>query len=102
MGRANKVEGRIGAPAAIRRPLAAFLAARRVRARVAAAGTVNIRRRRGNTRRRCTSATLFAGGWIACADAREAAGRLGITTRQMGGILEHLNVKIRACGLGCF
>ena len=51
---------------------------------------------------RCTGNQLHPGGWIACADAWELAGRLGLPRRLMGGLLTHLEVKIRECQLGCF
>jgi hypothetical protein len=46
--------------------------------------------------------TLQSGGWIKCETAREMAGRLNIDTRQMGRLLDLLDVKVRECGLGCF
>jgi hypothetical protein len=46
--------------------------------------------------------TIYSGGWIACETARASAKRLGIPVRQMGKLLNHLDVKIRRCGLGCF
>lgn len=49
-----------------------------------------------------STSTLRAGGWIACATAFEAAARLGITPRQLGPLLDELDIRIRACQLGCF
>ncbi|GAG25184.1 unnamed protein product [marine sediment metagenome] len=46
--------------------------------------------------------TIQSGGWIECPTALAMAGRLGISTRQMGAILDFLEVKIRKCALGCF
>ena len=46
--------------------------------------------------------SVYAGGWIACAIARAQAERLGISLTCMGELLDLLNVKVRACGLGCF
>jgi hypothetical protein len=45
---------------------------------------------------------LYSGGWVSCAVARDLAGKLEISLAQMGDMLDHLNVKVRQCGLGCF
>jgi len=46
--------------------------------------------------------TVYAGGWIECPAAWALAKKLGISVQAMGAVLEHLNVKVRNCGLGCF
>jgi len=46
--------------------------------------------------------TIYSGGWITCETARASAKKLGIPVMQMGKLLNHLDVKIRRCGLGCF
>ncbi len=48
------------------------------------------------------STVLKAGGCIACGTARGMASRLGIRIREIGKLLNHLNIRIRACELGCF
>ncbi len=53
-------------------------------------------------RRRCGLRRLYVGGFIACETARGVAVKLGIRTRQMGKLLDYLNIKVRNCGLGCF
>ena len=53
-------------------------------------------------RRRCGLRRLYSGGFIACETARGMAAKLGIRTRQMGKLLDFLNIKVRNCGLGCF
>jgi hypothetical protein len=45
---------------------------------------------------------LKAGGSIACPLARRMAPRLGIRIRDVGKLLNHLDIRIRACELGCF
>ena len=50
----------------------------------------------------CSLQVLYAGGIIRCATARKMASRLQITLKQMGGLLDHLDAKVRECGLGCF
>jgi hypothetical protein len=46
--------------------------------------------------------TLYAGGSITCPIARAMADQLDLSYGQMGRLLNHLNVKIRSCSLGCF
>jgi hypothetical protein len=53
-------------------------------------------------RRQSTISVLEAGGWITCATARGMAPKLGITLQAMGKLLNHLDIRIRACELGCF
>jgi len=56
----------------------------------------------GPERRESDLETLYAGGWISCTDGRALATKLGIDAGDVGKILDHLNVKVRACVLGCF
>ena len=49
-----------------------------------------------------TPSELHAGGWIACRTAFELAERLGLRPREAGKLVDHLNIRIRACQLGCF
>ena len=50
-----------------------------------------------------SSATVLqAGGWISCNTARKMAEHLGIKLGNMGKLLNHLEIKVRACELGCF
>lgn len=49
-----------------------------------------------------TISCLYSGGWITCATAGATAKKLDITMAQMGEILDHLKVKVKQCGLGCF
>ena len=46
--------------------------------------------------------TLVAGGWIRCATARQMATEYGLPLRSLGELLDLLEIKIRACSLGCF
>ncbi len=45
---------------------------------------------------------IYSGGWITCEMARSLAKKINIPLAQMGKLLNHLNVKIRSCSLGCF
>ncbi len=45
---------------------------------------------------------IYSGGWITCETARSLAKKINISLGQMGKLLNHLDVKIRHCSLGCF
>ncbi len=53
-------------------------------------------------RREADAATLPAGGTIRCAVALGMAPRLGIGTKELGRLLNHLDIKVHDCSLGCF
>ena len=46
--------------------------------------------------------TLYAGGWIVCSRALALAQKLRLSTIQVGALLNHLNIKVKNCSLGCF
>ena len=46
--------------------------------------------------------TIYSGGWITCEMARSFAKKINIPLIQVGKLLDHLNVKIKSCSLGCF
>jgi len=46
--------------------------------------------------------TVYTGGWMPCEKARALARKLRIPTLACGKLLDHLNIRIRHCGLGCF
>ena len=56
------------------------------------------------TTERCESNCnlLRSGGWISCEEARQLAIKLHITKAEIGKLLDHLDVKVRRCELGCF
>ena len=45
---------------------------------------------------------IYSGGWITCEMARSLAKKMNISLGQMGKLLNHMDVKIRHCSLGCF
>jgi len=97
------VTGTLGVPGDLRAALSEFLAAEGIRLAVVPTGddcTVQVVV--GNERRRCGLRRLYTGGFIACETARSMAVKLGVRTRQMGKLLNFLNIKVRNCGLGCF
>lgn len=53
-------------------------------------------------RTQCNLEQIYAGGWIDCSVAFRQAAELAIPIEHMGMLLNHLNVKIRNCSLGCF
>ncbi len=55
-----------------------------------------------NDRRKSNLDTIYLGGWITCETARNLAKKIDISLGQMGKLLDHLDVKIRRCSLGCF
>jgi hypothetical protein len=46
--------------------------------------------------------TFYAGGWIACSTALATAKKLQLSTIQIAALLNHLNIKVKNCSLGCF
>jgi hypothetical protein len=53
-------------------------------------------------RRQSTATVLQAGGWIACSTALRMAETLGVTAGGLGKLLDHIDIRVRACQLGCF
>jgi hypothetical protein len=50
----------------------------------------------------CEPDFLHSGGRITCANAFVFAGRLQIDRGDMGNLMNHLNIRITSCQLGCF
>ncbi len=95
--------GTLGVPETILTALGEFVEAEGIRVGVVPTGddcTVQVMA--ADERRRCGLRTLYVGGFIACETARGMAAKIGIRTRQMGKLLDFLNIKVRNCGLGCF
>jgi hypothetical protein len=46
--------------------------------------------------------TIYYDGWITCEMARSLVKKMDISLGQMGKLLNHMDVKIRSCSLGCF
>jgi len=97
------VTGTLGVPQTMLAALGEFIQAQGISVNLTSSGddcTVQIVA--ANERRRCGLHKLYPGGFIACETARAMAVKLGIRTRQMGKLLDFLNIKVRNCGLGCF
>ena len=91
----------ISAPEEIRDSLSEYLQAKAI-ALDLVEGEASLNVVTGQKGQPCDARTIRVGGWIACGTALGMASRLGIPTRRMGALLDHLQVKIRACSLGCF
>jgi hypothetical protein len=50
----------------------------------------------------CEPDLLHAGGRITCANAFAIAGCMKIDRATMGNLMNHLNIRIASCQLGCF
>jgi len=55
-----------------------------------------------NDRRESNSGIIYRGGSINCEVARSIAASMNIPLNKMGKLMNHLDVKIRRCSLGCF
>ena len=62
--------------------------------------TVNIVEAQGRVE--SDDSTLYACGWIRCRTARRIAEKLGVSHKQIGMLLDVLQIKARDCELGCF
>jgi hypothetical protein len=56
----------------------------------------------GEERRQSDMRVIYKGGWISCNAAWGLADKMEVTFAQMGAMLNHLDVKIKQCQLGCF
>ena len=94
--------GTLGVPEGMLKQVSEFVEAKAISLRVVGDGDCTVRVVQSEERLPSTPAVLHTGGWIACATARSMAGKLGIKPRDMGKLLNHLDIKIRNCELGCF
>ena len=53
-------------------------------------------------RQQSTATVLESGGWIACSTALQIAEKLGVKSTAVGKLLDELDIRVRACQLGCF
>lgn len=89
-------------PTELRARVQDFIGAHGLDLQLAGSGPCAVEVVAAGEKRECTPEILFRGGWIPCRTAFAAAGRLGIPLDRMGGLLNALEVKVRACQLGCF
>lgn len=93
---------KISVPDSMVDSLAAFVAEKGVNVEVIAGGMGDVVVAAGEDRRQSDLDTIYAGGWIACATALDLAEKMEIPREKVGEMLDHLDVKIRDCSLGCF
>ena len=94
--------GTLGVPEGMLKQVGEFAEAKAVPLSIVGDGECTVRVVQSEERLASTPTVLHTGGWIACATARSMAGKLGIKPRDMGKLLNHLDIKIRNCELGCF
>ena len=92
----------LGVPEAMMESLGAFIEAEALPFVLVAGGDCAMQVVQSAKGRESTPSVLHAGGSITCGLARDMAGRLAVKTRDLGKLLNHLDIKIRACELGCF
>ena len=92
----------IGVTAALAEKLAEFVKAGKLPIEVVSEGSGTVQVVQSEDRQQSDASTLQAGGWIACPDAFALASKLGVPTQAVGKLLNHLDIKIRQCQLGCF
>jgi len=96
------MRGTLGVPEALRELIADFVNVEGIAVDLISGEDCTVQIVNADERRRCGLRRLYTGGFIACETARSMAVKLGIRTRQMGRLLDFLNIKVRNCGLGCF
>lgn len=90
------------APEDMLESIRAFLRAEGTSLDVATEGEGAVRINRAGQGVQSKPGSLQAGGWIKCATALDMADTLRISRMEMGKLLNHLDIKIKACSLGCF
>ena len=92
----------IGAEGDLKNKLDAFFAAEGIELRVFSPKDADVLVQASPERAESRIHAIYAGGWVRCSTARSLADRLGLSRREMGKLLDHLEVKIKDCELGCF
>ena len=92
----------LGVPEPRRESVEAFLKAEAIPLDLVVDGDCVVRVVESDERRPGTSSDLYPGGWITCTLGRGLGAKLGIGSGNMGKLLNHLDIKIRECELGCF
>jgi hypothetical protein len=92
----------ISVPDSMAAAVQAFLDEEKIPVEIVVDGRCDVKVLLCNDRRESDLDTMYSGGWISCETARAVAARMVISLSQMGALLDHLDVKVRKCGLGCF
>lgn len=96
------MQAMLGVPESMLNSLGAFVEAEGLPFNAVTSGDYAVRIVDAEKGTQSTSSVLMAGGSITCGLARDMAVGLGVKTRDLGKLLNHLDIKIRACELGCF
>jgi hypothetical protein len=96
------MRAKLGVSEALREAVTSFVGTHDIPLEVVSGDDCNVRVVEAAEGEKSTSSVLHAGGWITCNTARGMAAELNIGSRSLGQLLDHLNIKIRACELGCF
>ena len=96
------MRARMSTPQSLADPLRRFVGTEGIDVDIVVDAAAAVQIQRSRQREACTVHALFPGGWIACETARASAAALGLSPGQMGKLLNHLDIRVRRCGLGCF
>ena len=96
------MQATLGVPEALADPLRTFVEAESIPVKVVVGDEATVQVVESEVGQESSVSTLQAGGWIACLTAHQMAERLGVETRQVGKLANHLEIKIKVCELGCF
>ena len=96
------MKSKICVPDSIASSLQKFLEIERIDLEIVSEQQCDIKIIQCNDRRESNLDTIFSGGWVTCEMARSLAKKMEISLGQMGKMLDHLDVKVRRCSLGCF
>jgi hypothetical protein len=92
----------LGVPEVMAQSLGAFVRAEGIPLDIVAGGDCTVQVVQSQQGQPSTRTVLHAGGSIECTTAFQMAGKLGVKPRDIGKLANHLDVRIRACQLGCF
>jgi hypothetical protein len=92
----------INVPEEIKEDFTKFLNKEKIPLAVASGASADILIVQEAERKECSTSVLYPGGWISCDVALEMADKLTLKRSDIGKIINHLNIKIRNCSLGCF
>jgi hypothetical protein len=96
------MENKICVPPSISSSLGEFLKSKEIALEIVADEPCNVKVIQVDDRKESDMDIIYSGGWIVCETARALAKKLGIPISKMGELMDHLDVKIRRCSLGCF
>jgi len=92
----------LGVPESLRDSIASFVTTEDIPINIGQAEEGDVQVEKPDQRLESEVLKLQAGGWITCETARSMASKLNISNLNLGKLLDHLEVKDRECGLGCF